>query len=139
MKRILFTVALGWLSILQTQAGDVTAAQINGTWKMKDDEFKIWALGQQKLRIEFFGTYEYKSPAGPMANTGEGSGIAQIDGDTAIFKPDGAEEQCEIKLKFAGEKLIVTQTGTCGFGNHVYADGTYKKVSSNKPKFDSSE
>src|SRR5437764_8621751 len=113
---------------------DVTAAQVNGTWKLGNNEFKIWALGQQKLQIEFFGTYEYKSPADPMANTGEGSGIAQIDGDTAIFKPDGAEEECKITLKFAGGKLIVTQTGTCGFGNHVYADGAYKKVSSKKPK-----
>ena len=140
MRKIVFVVAFGWMSILQMHAGDVTASQVNGTWKFKDNEFKIWSLGQQRLQIEFSGVYEYKSPAGPMANTGEGSGIAKIEGDTAIFKPEGAEEECEIKLKFSGGKLIVTQTGTtCGFGNQVYADGTYKKVSSKKPKFESSE
>jgi len=122
---------------LPSAASDITAAQVNGTWKMKDNEFKIWALGQQKLQIEFFGTYEYNSPHGPTANTGEGSGIARIEGDTAIFRPEGAEDECQITLKFASGKLIVTQTGICGFGHNVTAEGTYKKVSSKKPKFDS--
>jgi hypothetical protein len=39
-------------------------------------------------------------------------------------------------MKFTGGKLIVTQVGTCGFGNRVVADGTYKKTSSKKPKFE---
>src|SRR6266699_1733451 len=115
----------------------VTAAQVNGTWKMKGAEFKIWALGQQRLQIEFSGVYEYKTPHGPTANEGEGSGIATIEGDTAIFKPEGAEEECQITLKFTGGKLAVTQTSVCGFGNNVTAAGTYKKVSTKKPKFDS--
>jgi len=138
MKRILLAIAPFLIFALTASAeGDVTARQVNGTWRLKNNEFKIWALGQQRLQIEFFGVREYKSAAGPTANTGEGSGIARIEGDTAIFKPEGAEDECEIKLKFANEKLVVTQTGSCGFGNHVYADGTYKKVSSKKPKFGS--
>ena len=72
-----------------------------------------------------------------MANTGEGNGTAKIEGDTAIFKPDGAEEECQITLKFTGSKLVVTQTGICGFGHNVSAEGTYKKSSSKKPKFGS--
>lgn len=115
----------------------VTAAQVNGTWKTKYSEFKIWALGQQRLQIEFSGVYEYKTPQGPSANEGEGSGIATMEGDTAIFKPEGAEEECRIMLKFTGGKLVVTQTGICGFGHNVSAEGTYKKVSAQKPKFDS--
>jgi hypothetical protein len=110
----------------------VTAAQVNGTWKTKYSEFKIWALGQQRLQIEFSGVYEYKT-----ANEGEGSGIATIEGDTAIFKPEGAEEECRITLKFTGSKLLVNQTGICGFGHNVSAAGTYKKVSAKKPKFES--
>jgi len=116
----------------------VTAAQVNGTWKTKYGEFKIWALGHQRLQVEFSGVYEYKTPQGPSANTGEGSGIATIEGDTALFKPEGAEEEeCRITLKFTGGKLVVTQTGICGFGHNVTAAGTYKKVSAKKPKFDS--
>ena len=71
------------------------------------------------------------------ANEGEGSGIATIEGDTAIFKPEGAEEECQITLTFTAGKLVVTQTGICGFGHNVSAEGTYKKVSFKKPKFES--
>ena len=138
MSKIPFAFAFWLIATLRVSAQhDVTAAQVNGTWQLRNNEFKILALGQQKLQIEFFGTYEYKSPAGPMANTGEGSGIAQIDGDTAIFKPEGAEDECAITLKFRRGNLVVTQTGICGFGHNVTAEGTYKKVSAKKPKFDS--
>lgn len=115
----------------------VTAAQVNGTWKTGSGELQIWALGKQRLRVQFFGVYEYKTPHGPMANEGEGSGIAKIEGDTAIFKPDGAEEECEITLKFTGTKLVVMQTGICGFRHNVSAEGTYKRISSKKPNFGS--
>jgi hypothetical protein len=116
-------------------ARDVSAAQVNGTWEYRANTFKVWALGGQKLQIEFAGVHEYKSPAGPMANTGEGSGIATIEGDTAIFRPEGADEKCRIVLKFKDGKLIVKQDGDCGFGAGVAADGTYRKVSDRKPKF----
>jgi len=135
-----WTLCLAAASIVTVRAdGDknVTAAQVNGTWKTKHGEFKIWALGQQRLQIEFSGTYEYKTPQGPSANEGEGSGIATIEGDTAIFKPEDAEEKCRITLKFPGGKLVVTQTGIGGFGHNVTAAGTYKKVSAKKPKFES--
>jgi len=140
--KVMFVSALCFaaVSLVTMQAGSeksVTAAQVNGTWKTKYGEFKIWALGQQRLQVEFSGVYEYKTAQGPTANTGEGSGIATIKGDTAIFKPEGAEEECRITLKFTGGKLVVMQTGICGFGNNVTAAGTYKKVSGKKPKFES--
>jgi hypothetical protein len=120
-----------------TAQHDVTAAQVNGTWRSGKNEFKVWALGQQRLQIQFFGTWEHDSAAGRTANTGEGTAVVRIEGDTASFKPDGAEDECKITLKFSGGKLVVTQEGTCGFGFNVRADGTYKRVSSKKPKFDS--
>jgi hypothetical protein len=132
-----------WLtavSMVTAQAGNekvVTAAQVNGTWKTKYGEFKIWALRKQRLQIDFSGVYEYKAPQSPTANEGVGTGVATIEGDTAIFKPEGAEVECQITLKFTGDKLVVTQTGICGFGHNVTAAGTYKKVSAKKPKFDS--
>jgi hypothetical protein len=91
-------------------------------------------LGKQRLQVEFSGVYEYKTPHGPMANEGEGNGVATIQGDIVIFKPEGTEDECQITLKFTDGKLIVTQTGTCGFGHNVSAEGTYKKVSSGKQK-----
>jgi hypothetical protein len=141
-SKFILRIAL-WLAAASTLTAhadsekSVTAAQVNGTWKRKFGEFRIWALGEQRLQVEFSGVYEYKTPQGPIANEGEGSGIATIEGDTAIFKPEGAEEECQITLKFTGSKLVVTQTGICGFGHNVSAEGTYKKVSSKKPKFES--
>jgi len=114
---------------------DVSAAEVNGTWKCGKDTFKIWALGNGKLQVAFDGVFEYKSPSGPMANEGQGEGVATIAADTAVFVPYGTEADGKITLKFAGGKLIAVQDGTCGFGHRVRADGTYRKISSRKPKF----
>jgi hypothetical protein len=136
----IWTLWLTAASMVTAQADNekhVTAVQVNGTWKTKNGEFKICALGKQRLQIDFSGVYEYKTPQGPTANEGVGSGVATIEGDTAIFKPEGAEEECQITLKFTRDKLVVTQTGICGFGHNVTAAGTYKRVSTEKPKFDS--
>ena len=138
MRTILCTGASGLLLLLTTTVhADVTAAQVNGTWRSGKNEFKIWALGQQRLQVEFLGIWEHQTSYGPTANTGEGSGIARINRDIAIFKPDGAEDECKITLNFAHGKLVVTQNGICGFGFNVTAEGNYKKVSAKKPKFDS--
>lgn len=139
--RIAALIACAAICANSSSAGakDVSAAQVNGTWKSKTGEFKIWALGKGLLRVEFSGVYEYKTAEGPMANTGEGHGAAQIEGDIAKFRPDGAEEECQIVLKFGGGKLVVTQEGTCGFGNHVSAAGSYRKTSSREPRFESGE
>ena len=137
MKKIFFALGLWLIALTAHGQKDVTEAQVNGTWKSGKNEFKVWALGQQKLQIEFSGIWEHKTANGPTANEGEGSGITRIEGDTAVFKPDGAEDECKITLKFTGGKLVATQTGICGFGFNVTAEGTYKKASSKKPKFDS--
>ena len=118
----------------------VTAAQVNGTWKSGNNRFYIWALGQQKLKVEFFGMYEYKTPSGSMANMGSASDTARIEGNTAIFKPSDLDQDddCKITLRFTKAKLIVEQEGACRFGLNVYAAGTYRRVSKAKPKFEES-
>ena len=115
----------------------VTASQVNGTWRLRNNTFKVWAMGNQKLKVEFFGTYEYKVSGEMTANTGTGNGIAHIEGDTAIFKPDVSDDECKITMKFTKGKLIVDQEGICGFGHNVSAAGTYRKINSRKPKFES--
>ena len=116
----------------------VSAAQVNGTWRSKNGNFKVWALGNQRLRVEFSGTYEYSSPAGPMANTGMGDGTAFITGNTAIFRPEGTDDECKITMTFDRARLVVKQEGSCGFGLNVTADGTYRRVSRRKPTFERS-
>jgi hypothetical protein len=115
----------------------VTAAQVNGTWESKTATFKILALGKQRLKVQFSGSYPYKLPDGTdMANTGDADGIAMIDGNQAMFKPEAPGEECAIAMKFVSGKLLVEQEGTCGFGHNVSAAGTYRRVSSRKPKFE---
>src|SRR5262245_39427989 len=77
----------------------VTAAQVNGTWENKTGTFKVWALGQQKLQVEFHGEYG----KGANVHTGDASGIAFIEGDTAMLTPEGStSSECKIIMKFTG-------------------------------------
>ena|SRR5712692_10615508 len=114
----------------------VTAAQANGVYRYYKSEFRILALGHNKLKVQFDGIYITlaKSP-----NMGCASGEATIEGNVATFKPPDTE-RCEITLVFLPNKLKVTQEGSdadCGFGHNVYATGTYRKIKSGKPKFES--
>jgi hypothetical protein len=119
------------------QARIVTAAQANGTYRSGRNEIKILALGRNKLRIQMQLTYEYKVPAGWMANVGEAFGEATIENDVATFRPPDTEN-CTITIKFLpGNKLKVTEDRTinCGFGLNVSSQGTYTKIRAGKPKF----
>ena len=116
----------------------VTATQANGTYSYRQNEIKILALGHNKLRIQMDLTFAYKSPAGPTANTGEASGEATIENDTAVFYPSD-DHKCKITIKFlAGNKIKVSEDNTieCGFGMNVTSEGTYTKTKAGKPKFD---
>jgi hypothetical protein len=81
--------------------------------------------------------YEFKSGEGPMANLGDASGEATIENDIAVFVPEEAGD-CKITMTFLpnGELKVEQQGETCGFGHNVRADGTFRKISSRKPKFD---
>ena len=135
--------------VAQTSRKSVSAAEVNGTFrsdfagKFKDfsNEAKILALGGGKLRIAFSLIYPIELPNGEKtANLGELEGEASIKGDTAIYQSDEFGP-CKITIKFVRAGTIkVTQEGSdadCGFGHNVFSSGTYKKVSSKKPTFES--
>ncbi len=117
----------------------VTAVEANGTYRDVEgkSEIKILALGHGKLKVQLALVYEYKSGAGPAANVGDASGEATIENDTAVFVPEEAGD-CKITMTFLPNgKLKVEQQGEeCGFGHNVRADGTFRKISNRKPKFD---
>ncbi len=113
----------------------VTAAQANGVYRYYQSEFRILALGNHKLKVQFDGIYMTvsKSP-----NMGYAMGEAIIDGNEATFKPPDSE-QCTINIVFLPGKIKVSQKGSdfeCGFGHNVYATGTYQKIRGGKPKFE---
>ena len=114
----------------------VTAAQANGIYRDQGSEFRILALGGNKLKVRFEG--QYMTRAG-YPNMGYAMGEATIDGNIASFVPPDTR-LCEIVLVFLKNKLKVMQSGSdsdCGFGHNVLATGTYRKVKSGKPKFES--
>jgi hypothetical protein len=133
----------------QNSRASVSGAEVTGTFKMsfigkkfKDfsNELEILALGGGKLKFAFDLIYPYTLKNGEVSvNMGGLSGEVDSKGDTAVYESDeyGA---CKITIKFVrpGE-VKVTQDGsdgTCGFGHNVTSQGTYRKVSSKKPKFE---
>src|SRR5258707_7233204 len=84
----------------------VTAAQVNGVYRYYQSEFRILALGHNKLKVQFEGMY---MNAAPTPNMGYATGEAIIDGNIATFKPPDTET-CEITLVFLPGKLKVVQS-----------------------------
>jgi hypothetical protein len=138
LSSLLLMTALGVVAYGQTPR-IVTAKEANGTYRYRQNEIKILALGDNRLRVNLDLIYAYKSQFGREANEGSAFGEATIENDTAVFHPPDSTA-CTITIKFVpGNRIRVTQTGDsadCGFGAHVIADGTYVKRSSQPPKFD---
>jgi hypothetical protein len=113
----------------------VTAAQANGVYRFYKSEFRILALGHNKLKVQFDGVYVNIVK---NVNVGYATGEATIEGNVATFIPEDTQG-CKITMKFLPGKLVVTQDGSdadCGFGHNVYATGTYQKIRSGKPRFE---
>lgn len=140
MRKLVLVVVLLLSTVAHGQSSRiVTAARANGTYRHRGREIRILALGHNKLRVQLDLIYEYKSQYGPMANIGSTIGEATITNDTAIFHPPESQK-CMITIRFiSGNRIKVTQdsdSAECGFGNHVFADGTYARVKGGKPKFE---
>ena len=144
---IICSTALAAGAFAQRSRVSVPASEVNGTFRMNftgkfkgsSNEIKIWALGRGKLRIAMDLLYPYVVNGELSANIGELDGQALIKGDTAVYESSEAGK-CRITIKFVRPGTIkVTQEGAdadCGFGHNVTSYGTYRKVSSKKPKFD---
>ena len=109
----------------------VSAAEANGTFRDGKSEIKILAVGGGKLKVQM-------NIVAPR-DSGSASGEATIKNDVAVFVPPETDG-CTITMTFLPDgNLKVEQEGRpvdCGFGRMAPAEGTYKKVSSAKPKFD---
>jgi hypothetical protein len=155
MKRNIFACFIAaliiWTAASETSAqsrASVSGKEVTGTFrsyfsgkfKGSFNEIRIEALGKGKLKVAFDLTYPYVVNGELSANLGTNEGNATIEGDTAVFK-DEELGNCTITLKFTKPgTLVVTQNGSdaqCGFGHNVTADGTYRKASNAKPKFES--
>jgi hypothetical protein len=139
MKRLIPIASLVLLAssiaFAQTAGRVVTAAHINGVYKSGRNEFRVLALGRNKLKVQFNGEWMTR---GGYPNIGEAIGEATIVGNVATFIP-GDTTQCKITMTFLpNNKLLVEQEGLdaeCGFGHNVFARGTYRRVKAGKPKW----
>jgi hypothetical protein len=128
----------------------VSTAEVTGTFRMnlsgrfRDsfNEIEIASTGRAKIRVAMDLIYPFKMSNGDdMANIGQLDGEFAIAGDTATYVSDSTEiGPCKITIKFVRPGTIkVAQDGSdaeCGFGHNVFSDGTYRKVSGKKPKFE---
>ena len=114
-------------------AGDrsVSAAEANGTYRDEKSEIKILSVGRGKLKVQM----DIVKPR----DDGSAAGEARIENDVATFVPPDTEG-CTITMTFLPDGSLKVESNArpvdCGFGRMAPPDGTYKKVSSAKPKFD---
>jgi hypothetical protein len=112
----------------------VAAAQINGVYKSDRNDFRVLALGHNKLKVQFNGEWMTR---GGYPNIGEAIGEATIEGNVATFIP-GDTTKCKITMTFLRNRIKVVQEGLdaeCGFGHNVIATGSYRRVKTGKPKW----
>src|SRR5712671_2002398 len=83
----------------------VTASQINGVYKYDRNDFRVLALGHNKLKVQFNGEWMTR---GGYPNLGEAIGEATINGNVATFIP-GDTTKCKITMTFLRHKMIVEQ------------------------------
>ena len=78
-----WALCLAVASIVTMQAGrdtTVTASQTNGTWATPAGEFKIWALDDHRLRVEFSVAAEHKGLVVTQTSTCDVGKYANVDG-----------------------------------------------------------
>jgi hypothetical protein len=126
----------------------VSGQEVTGTFQLKfkndgleaTNEIKILALGGGNLKVSFNLSYPFRiNNERSTVNVGQAQGEADIEADTAVYSTKADNGKCEIKIKFVKPSVIKVsqkQEGNgCGFGLNVSAQGTYKKVSDDKPEF----
>jgi carotenoid cleavage dioxygenase-like enzyme len=129
----------------QRSRPNVSAAEVNGTYKMNfqgkfkkfSNEVKTLALGRGKIRFALDLVFPYSLRNGEdMVNMGGLDAEAPISGDTAVY--ESKDKRCKLTIRFVKPGTVkIDQDGSdgqCGFGHNVMATGTYKKVSSKKPR-----
>jgi len=131
----------------QLSRKSVSAAEVTGTFRMNyrgrfknnASQIKIASIGRGRLRVAMDLIYPYTLRNGElMVNMGTLDNDFTIAGDTAVYRNDDGD--CRITIRFSRPGIVnVRQNGTdaeCGFGHNVSSEGTYRKVSSRRPRFE---
>jgi hypothetical protein len=107
----------------------VATKGLTGTWALDADPDTSIEIRDENGELRFAVHALWKGmnwkTYGP--NIGEIGGTVAVHKGKALFKDDEAE--CALGMTFKGDRLDVTQEGSCGFGHNVSADGAYKRTS----------
>ena len=102
-------------------------------YKKSGGEAKITVYQESENSIMFYINIQ-KGP--PSYNMGSLFGKVSVDNGTAVYTSQ--EYDCKWSMTFTKNSLIIRTLQNkedCGFGNAVYAEGTYKKVSSKNANY----
>lgn len=102
---------------------------LTGTWALVADPDSSIEMKDEngKLRFAVHALWKGMNWKKYGPNIGEIDGTVEIYDGKALFKDTDAE--CTLGMTFKGDRLDVTQEGSCGFGHNVNADGAYKRTS----------
>ncbi|HOX46474.1 MAG TPA: lysozyme inhibitor LprI family protein [Myxococcota bacterium] len=102
---------------------------VTGSYSAGHSDLELLDLGDGRVRFSVNATWQGPEPQ--QIHTGELCGLVTWEDGSARFSAAGGD--CDLRFRFEGEGLVVTQTGACDFGAHVTAQGTYARRSSRPP------
>jgi hypothetical protein len=99
----------------------------------------IEELPGKRVRFELWATHAFSCHDMEPGPQGGATGVTVLNGRDAVWESrEFTENVCRLRFSFGPDELLVTQEGSamdCGFGNGVYADGTYRRTSRQPPRF----
>ena len=119
-------------------AGDgVTGTYKSGFGGPLINEVWVQEVAENRIRFEVWASGAFSCV--DMGNhLGGASGDVALTGRDAVWETQEFGGTCRLHFSFGPDALTVTQEGSpedCGFGQRVYADGTYRRTSRQPPHF----
>jgi len=136
------------------RAGPARRAEAKETSPPRDIVQGIYAAGTKRLPSSGRdGCWLEAAPAGansihiqilcrypaPGHHLGALDARLPLHGDTLVYERRESQEECRIRVRFAGARAVVTQDGSsvaCGFGAYVDVSGRYLRLNGRRPSFD---
>lgn len=130
----LSAVAVGQTTLRATTPGK----SVTGHYTMRREEFRNRIFVQQlpggKIKFDLLALWVSANNPENIHN-GTAQGIVDLRDGVAVYE----NSSCKLTLKFTSGKIRIVQSdeiGDCEFGFNVTASGSYRKISSRKPRFD---
>ena len=118
-------------------AQGVTGTYRSGSGDSLINEVRVQELAGKRIEFELWASGAF-SCVDMGSHLGGASGRVLLTGQDAVWETQSFGERCRLRFSFGLDELTVIQEGEpqdCGFGQRVYADGTYRRTSRQPPHF----